>query len=122
MIMAPTSTSPQQLPYAVLVEQQENGHWIAQVLGWAECRAEGTNRETAIASLQKVLHDRLSRAEIIYLDMPKPTLENPLMKYAGMFKDDPQFDQVLAEIAAYRRELDAERDELADFYGDESLL
>lgn len=27
---------------------------------------------------------------------------------AGQFKDDPHFDEMLADIAAYRRELDAE--------------
>ncbi len=30
------------------------------------------------------------------------------MKFAGMFKDDPLFDQVVEDIATYRRELDAD--------------
>jgi hypothetical protein len=30
------------------------------------------------------------------------------MKFAGKYKDDPQFDDMLADIEAYRRELDAE--------------
>lgn len=32
----------------------------------------------------------------------------PWVKYAGMFKDDPDFDDFLAEMEAYRREIDAE--------------
>ena len=31
---------------------------------------------------------------------------NPWLKYAGMFADDPDFDEVLEEIEAYRKELD----------------
>ena len=31
------------------------------------------------------------------------------MKHAGMFQDEPLFDQVLEEIETYRRELDADR-------------
>ena len=34
------------------------------------------------------------------------------MKHAGMFQDEPLFDQVLEEIETYRRELDADRPEL----------
>jgi hypothetical protein len=33
---------------------------------------------------------------------------NPWVKFAGMFKDDPLFDEFVEEMAAYRRELDAE--------------
>lgn len=35
------------------------------------------------------------------------------MKFAGMFKDDPDFEEVLADIAAYRHELDREQE---DYY------
>ncbi|WP_235526441.1 hypothetical protein [Nostoc piscinale] len=35
------------------------------------------------------------------------------MKFAGKYKDDPQFDDMLADIAEYRRELDAE---MAEYY------
>jgi len=33
---------------------------------------------------------------------------NPWLKYAGMFADDPDFDEVLKEIEAYRKDLDEE--------------
>jgi hypothetical protein len=33
------------------------------------------------------------------------------MKFAGMFEGDPLFDQVLEDIQAYRRELDADQAE-----------
>ncbi|MGK7875809.1 MAG: STAS-like domain-containing protein [Xenococcaceae cyanobacterium] len=33
---------------------------------------------------------------------------NPWLEMAGIFKDDPQFDQMLEYIAEYRRKLDAE--------------
>ena len=41
-----------------------------------------------------------------------PDIEDPWMKHAGMFQDEPLFDQVLEEIETYRRELDADRPEL----------
>ena len=33
---------------------------------------------------------------------------DPWVKFAGMFKDDPLFDDFVEDMAAYRRELDAE--------------
>ena len=35
---------------------------------------------------------------------------NPFFQIAGMFKDDPDFDDFLAEVEKYRRELDAEQE------------
>lgn len=48
---------------------------------------------------------------IIY--QQKVEQSNPWVKFAGMFKDDPLFDEFIEEMTAYRRELDAEinRDE-----------
>ena len=34
--------------------------------------------------------------------------DNPILQVVGMFKDDPTFDDMLADIAEYRRELDEE--------------
>lgn len=34
--------------------------------------------------------------------------DNPWIKYTGMFKDDPQFDDFLAEMESYRQELDSD--------------
>ncbi len=50
--------------------------------------------------------------EVADYQLPTPEAEDPWMKHAGMFKDEPLFDQVLEEIAIYRRELDADRPEL----------
>ncbi|MDY7015150.1 MAG: hypothetical protein SVX43_16450 [Cyanobacteriota bacterium] len=33
---------------------------------------------------------------------------DPWVKFAGMFEDDPLFDEFVEDMAAYRRELDAE--------------
>ena len=33
---------------------------------------------------------------------------DPWIKFAGIFKDDPLFDEFVKDIATYRRELDAE--------------
>ena len=53
----------------------------------------------------------MQNTEIVSLEIDLPKLEHPWMKFAGMFKDDPEFEEVLADIAAYRHELDLEQEE-----------
>ena len=47
-------------------------------------------------------------AEIVSIDVAVPQPENPWLKMAGRFKDDPHFDEMLADIETYRRDLDVE--------------
>jgi hypothetical protein len=54
---------------------------------------------------------RLEKAEILSLELqtlPVQQSENPWMKFAGIFKDDPHFDEVQQSIQDYRREADAQ--------------
>jgi hypothetical protein len=113
MMIDTTLTLPtSRIPYPISVEQQPNGQWLAQVLGWADCQAEAASREAAIVGIKQTLNDRLTRKDVVFIDLPTPQTEDPWMKHAGMFKDEPLFDQVLEEIATYRHELDADRPEL----------
>lgn len=44
----------------------------------------------------------------ILIHQQKVEQSDPWVKFAGMFKDDPLFDEFVEDMAAYRRELDAE--------------
>ena len=111
MVLKTANTASQ---YAVMVEQESDGTWLAQVLGWSECRTQALNREDAIEELQRVLNERLSKAEVLYYNAPVSPVEHPWMKDAGMYKNDPSFEEVLENIAEYRRELDSDRPEMLD--------
>jgi hypothetical protein len=94
--------------FDVLIKPETEGKVSATVLGLPEYRATGSDRTSALAALQKLLAENLSQAEIVSIDIPVPQPENPWLKMAGCFKDDPHFDEMLAHIETYRRELDAE--------------
>lgn len=105
--------TPSNLPklnYSVLIEEEEKAY-KATVWGLPDCEAFGTTREEALANVRQLLTARLAKAEIVSLEIDNPYFEHPWMKFAGMFKDDPDFDEVLADIEAYRRERDAEMEE-----------
>ncbi|MFB2937469.1 hypothetical protein ACE1B6_19650 [Aerosakkonemataceae cyanobacterium BLCC-F154] len=96
-----------QLNYSVIIEEIKAGLYSATVWGLPDCKATGATREEAIKNARELLIARLEKAEIVSLEVELPKPEHPWMKFAGMFKDDPDFDEVSADIEAYRRERDA---------------
>jgi len=96
--------------YEVLIEHQVEGEVSATVLGWQNCQARGSTKAEALKQLRKLLTARLQNTEIVSLEIDLPKPEHPWMKFAGMFKDDPDFEAVLADIATYRHELDQEQE------------
>ena len=101
------------LTYYILVETEEDGKVSATVWNLPECKGEGATREEALKNLSQSLIKRLEKVEIVEMELELPQPEHPWMKFAGKYKDDPQFDEMLAYIEADRRELDAQ---MTDYY------
>jgi predicted RNase H-like HicB family nuclease len=57
-----------QLTLNVLIENEENGV-SATVLGLPDCKAKGTTRQEAVATLHQLLTARLAQAEIVPLEI-----------------------------------------------------
>ncbi|MGL5063424.1 MAG: type II toxin-antitoxin system HicB family antitoxin [Microcoleus sp.] len=96
-----------------IIEQETEGKYQAMVLGLSECKAEGNSREEAVTNISRIAGDRLEKAELISLEIKPPHPEHPWMKFAGMYKDNPLFDEVVAYIEADRHLLDAD---MATYY------
>src|SRR5438270_12972680 len=73
--------------------------------------AEGATRDEAMRKLRELLHERLhAGAEVAALEVPGPAAPNPWVEFAGMFKDDPYFDEWQQAMAENRRKMDADPD------------
>jgi predicted RNase H-like HicB family nuclease len=97
--------------YSVLIEQEKEGSYKATVWGLPEIQAIGDTKQAALTSVQQLLTARLEKAEIVSKEIALQDLENPWIKFSGMYKDNPLFNDMVAEVQAYRRELDAEMEE-----------
>lgn len=95
------------MTYSVVVEENGGESYQATVLGWPNCSGVGATREEALERLRSLVLERLAKAEIVRLEIDVPE-EHPLS--AGTLKDNPLFDEVLEDIQAYRRELDADEE------------
>lgn len=96
------------MTYSAIVENRDSEGFTATVLGWPGLTTAGRTREEALKKLRQSFRDRLSKAEVVPFEVEVPEDDHPWMKFAGMFEDDPLFEQVLADIQAYRNELDAD--------------
>jgi hypothetical protein len=103
-----TSQDNNEVLINVIVKQKANGRTVAIVPGLPELEVEASDRTTALAQIQQRLETHLAGASIVSLSVKFPSTEqkNPWLAMAGVFKDDPQFDQMLSAIENYRQEVD----------------
>lgn len=93
----------------VLVETTEDGKAIATILELPTLSAIAETQADAIDCARKLLAERLAQAKIVAIEVESPEIKpvHPVLKSAGIFKDDPHFADVQRYIQKYRDELDA---------------
>jgi predicted RNase H-like HicB family nuclease len=106
--MTPNSLAQIEQNYSILIETPKTGGYKATAMGLPNCHAKGSTRDLALQNIRQLLIARLDRSEIVTLKISSPQAEHPWMQFAGMFQNDPQFEEVLADIQAYRQETEPE--------------
>lgn len=92
----------------VIIKNESDTTVSAALLGWPECKAFGETRSQALQNLHDLVNAQLAEAEIVSVKLTNSRSNNPWVRLAGKYENDPQYDEVLAHIEEYRRELDAE--------------
>ncbi len=98
------------MTFQIFVQQRPEQGYLASVVGIPDCMAEGETKEEAVAKAKEVLNQLLSQGELVTVEIANGnhSSENPWLALYGRFKDDPTYDDFLAAIEEYRRELDEE--------------
>jgi len=97
--------------YPVLLKQRDGEYWAVVPL-LPSCTAQGRTREEVLHNVRAAIEEALADMEIatVEVNIPShPVTSNPWLETVGMFHDDPLFDEMLEEVAAYRRALDEEQ-------------
>ena len=95
------------MTYEVILRKNLN-KYIARVRDWPEVVIEEETREAAVAQIKQQLRAYLSQPpEVIQIELePAAPGEHPWLQFAGIWADDPTWDDFVAEVAAYRQEMD----------------
>lgn len=96
------------LTFNLLLKQNDEGQTVASVIEMPNCQVTAATQEAAISQLQQAIADYLTHAQVIPVQMEITTAqpsqpENPWVKYAGVFKDDPYFAKVMEQMNAERQ-------------------
>ena len=94
--------------YQIIIKNESDRTVSAALLGWPECKAFGETRSQALQNLHDLVNSQLAEAEILSVKLTSSRSNNPWVSLAGKYENDPQYDEVLAHMKEYRRELDAE--------------
>jgi predicted RNase H-like HicB family nuclease len=97
--------------YTVFLKQRNGEYWAVVPL-LPSCTAQGRTREEVLHNVRVAIEEALADMEITTVEVSipsRPVTSNPWLETAGMFQDDPLFDEMLAEVVAYRRALDEQR-------------
>jgi predicted RNase H-like HicB family nuclease len=83
--------SPAQLDWHIVLETLADGQVAAWIAEWPDCRVTAAGREDAIDAVKQALDEKLKMAEVAPQSIELIPLEHPLLKFAGILKDDPLF-------------------------------
>lgn len=97
---------------AVLIQEQPSGGFRAWTPALRPFAATAPTREQAVAGLRCLIADVRPNAALALIDVAG-TQPNPLLDMAGVFADDPTWDEFIAAMRE-ARERDAELAEADD--------
>jgi hypothetical protein len=96
-------------PCLVQIRAEPNGHFTAHLVGQSDFAATAPTRERAVDELRAMIEQQLQEGSLMWIDVP---LENPVMRWFGHAKDDPDFEGYLEEIRKFREEMDVREKQL----------
>jgi hypothetical protein len=88
------------MKFFILVRPEPAGQFTAQAVGIPELRATANSRELAIHDVQVALAQSLACGELVPIELPD---RNPYLPGYGHSKDDPDFEEYLADIRRFRQ-------------------
>ncbi|MCW5853291.1 MAG: hypothetical protein KIT87_24705 [Anaerolineae bacterium] len=96
------------MTFDILVSKEAGEEYIARPLAWPDLVAHGKTEQAAVAAVRTMLQDRLQATRLVQIevDIPNPSSVNPWLTMAGLFKDDPTWDEFQAAMTDYRRQVD----------------
>lgn len=102
------------MAYDVLVTRTDRKRYTARALLFPNITATGQNERDVLKQVQAAIADLSAKSHIVRVDVPTiPRDENddPWLRFAGAWKDDPDWDIFQEEVSAFRDEMDRNSDE-----------
>ena len=96
------SNPPSPLKVTLLIETLRSGQIVASIAEFSTFRVEAETQESAVQQRQMNFLERAKYIETINWEVPLDSVEPAWMKYAGVFKDDADFLEIMEAMRAER--------------------
>ena len=73
---------------------QDNGHFVATLVGLPDVRVSAATREEALAEIQTILQARVLHGDLVFVETPP----QGVAALAGKYRDDPSLTQIREDI------------------------
>ncbi|MDF5723025.1 MAG: hypothetical protein PUP91_21635 [Rhizonema sp. PD37] len=101
-INGPQSQPSTNLKVTLLVETLTSGMVAASIFEFPNCRVEAQTREEAISLIKTAFLERMAHIEAISWNVPILADQPTWMQFAGVFKDDSDFQEIMESLRAER--------------------
>lgn len=91
------------MQYQIFVEDQSDQHFVASVIGMPNIEANGNTELEAVSKAEAALRIQLAKGKIVTVEVDTPLSSNPFI-HAGIFQNDPTFDNWMERLAEIRRQ------------------
>jgi len=101
------------MEYQVFVQSPSQNNFVASVVGMPNLTVEGRTEEEAILKVKSALETQLARGKFVTIEVNleiQPAI-TPQMRYAGIFANDPTFDDFMEKLAVIREESNVATDD-----------
>lgn len=102
------------MQYQVFVQNQSEQRFIASIVGLPNVVVEGETEQEVIAKAKTALESQLATGKFVTIEVnwiESPQVATLPMRYAGIFADDPTFEDWMEKLAAIRQQENAVDDE-----------
>ena len=96
--------------YNVLLTKQPNNLYTARVMSLPDVIVSGTDDAEVLARVRAAIANMHANSRLIQVEAP-PLDEMPVdpwLRFAGMWEDDPDWNQFQSEIQTFRETIDRE--------------
>jgi Asp-tRNA(Asn)/Glu-tRNA(Gln) amidotransferase A subunit family amidase len=102
------------MTYDVLVTKINKKQYTAHALLFPNITATGHNERDVLEQVQRAIAELCATSRIVSVDVPtlsRDEGDDPWIRFAGAWKDDPDWDMFQEEIKTFREEIDQNQDE-----------
>ena len=98
------------MTFDVILQKQTNNGYIARPVLWPDTSVHGGTQQEALQLVRQLIRDLLTQTQLVQVEIEPDgsDKEHSWSAKAGIFQNDPTWNEFLQEMSEYRRQIDEE--------------